>query len=152
MSTPQRSATLAKLTPAQYKNVMDAGQRASDIANVWLVGLGHGAVRDKWLAFKLADGSSDNVLYDSKRDAVRHQHDEKLCAYFSFRNCAGGTNPREMAIFIQFTRDAYDAGFRLPDPDAVHGGPDVLMTARQGDYYRNRFRILDAYRNRKGRG
>jgi hypothetical protein len=143
------TTNLAKLTIAQYKNVMDAGERASDVVNVWLVGLGFDAVRDKFLAFKLADGSTDNVLYDSKRDAVRAQSDERLCAYFAFRNCAGGTNPREMAIFMQWHRDAYDAGHRLPDPDAVNGGPEALITARQGDYYRNKFRVLDHYHGRR---
>jgi hypothetical protein len=118
------------------KALADAGKRASDAANLHLTLNGYAAIQNKWIAFKLIDGTSDGVLYDSKRDAVRHQFDERLCAFFAFKNCAGGTTPREMAIFLTFCRDAYDAGFRLPDPDSQTGGPDVLMTAAQGDYYK----------------
>lgn len=122
-------------------DLVDAGKRASDIVNLHLTfGLWEELQR-KWLAFKLADGSSDGVLYDSKQDAVRHQIDERLCAYVAFRNLgAGGSTPRDMSIFLQFSRDAYDAGFRLPDPDAADGGRDVLMTAAQHDYYTNTIR------------
>jgi hypothetical protein len=118
------------------KALADAGKRASDLANLYITFMPWEELRTKWMAIRLIDGSSDAVLYDSKRDAVKHQIDERLCAYFAFRNCGGGTNPRDMAVFLTFARDAYDAGFRLPDPDAADGGPDVLMTAAQRDYYR----------------
>jgi hypothetical protein len=47
----------------------------------------------------------------------------------------GGASPREMEIFLKWNRDAYQAGFRLPDPMDVGGGPDVLMTAGRYDQY-----------------
>jgi hypothetical protein len=28
---------------------------------------------------------------------------------------------------LAYHRGAYDAGFRLPDPDALHGGRDLIM-------------------------
>jgi len=42
-----------------------------------------------------------------------------------------------MELFLKFNRDAYDAGFRLPDPDDQFGGRDVLMTTALRDFYRS---------------
>lgn len=78
----------------------------------------------KWMAFKLQDGRSDNVLYDNKRDAVRHQSDEFLCMYVKL--APGGMNVCEAEAMLKFTRQAYNNGFRLPDPDARSGGPDLI--------------------------
>lgn len=132
MFARRKPTMVERITP----ELVEAGKRASDMANSFLAWYSPFDIRNKWLAFKLEDGSSDGTLYDSKRDAVRHQSDERRCAYFSFRNCLGGTNAREMAIFILWNRDAYERGFRMPDPDDVHGGKDVLITAAQGDNYR----------------
>ena len=115
----------------------DDAKRASDIVNSYLSFIPFDELKNKWLAIRLSDGGYDGNLYDSKADAVRHQSDEFLCAYVCFRNLIGGATPREMEIFLRFNRDAYDAGFRLPDPDARSGGPDVLATTAQLDYYRN---------------
>lgn len=124
----------------QYKELIDAGKRASDIANLYITFMDQWELRSKWLAFRLNDGSSDGVLYDTRKDAVKHQFDERRCAYFSFRNCLGGTNARDMAIFLNFCREAYDAGFRLIDPDDASGGREILPTYDVGDYQRNLMR------------
>jgi hypothetical protein len=107
----------------------------SDALNMYINGLRKHLweLRNKWMAFSLADGSSDGQLYDSKRDAVRHQSNEFQCAYISFRNLLGGATPHECVRVLNFTRDAYDAGFRLTDPDDIDGGPDVAPTAAQMD-------------------
>lgn len=127
---------LPGLQPARIDpDVLEAGKRASDVANMHLQFAVWDDIRTKWIAFNLGDGRSDGVLYDSKKDAVKHQFHEQLCAYFAFKNCPNGTNARDMAIFIQFTRDAYKAGFRLSDPENQFGGKDVAMTAGQYDYY-----------------
>lgn len=101
----------------------------SDALNMYRVNMPWEMVRDKWMAFKLSDGTSDGVLYDSKRDAVRHQFNEFMCCYIAFVNLMGGATAQGCAVFLNFTRDAYDAGFRLPDPDDVNGGRDVAPTA-----------------------
>lgn len=124
----------------QYKELIDAGKRASDVANMYIHFMDQWELRTKWLAFRLQDGSSDGVIYDSRKDAVKHQFDERRCAYFSFRNCLGGTNARDMAIFLNFCREAYDAGFRLIDPDYINGGPEILPTANVGDYQKTLMR------------
>jgi len=105
----------------------DAAKRASDIINGYRAFVPWDELIHKVVAIRLSDGGSDGVLYDSKRDAVRHQLDEFLCAYVHLRNLVGGASPREMEIFLKWNRDAYDAGFRLPDPDDVKGGPELIM-------------------------
>jgi len=77
----------------------------------------------KWMAFKLEDGSTDHEVYPRKQDAVRH-NDE-------FRHCfiklhPGGMGICEAQIMLTFHRNAYDAGFRLSDPDARNGGRDIV--------------------------
>lgn len=118
--------------------LMECGRRASDTVNTYLAHRTFDELRHKWIAFQLSDGSSDGTLYDSKRDAVRHQRNEFQCAYVAFLNLQGGATPKDMAIFLQFNRDAYDAGFRLPDPDDVNGGPDLAPTSPRMDYMKSR--------------
>lgn len=126
-------------------DIIDAGKRASDTVNELITHHGWSNLSRKCIAFRLADGSYDGTLYDGKQAAVRHQRDQYKCAYFFFRNCAGGTTPRDMAIYLQFNRDAYTAGFRMPDPDDIGGGPDLLMTAKQGAHYRERYEDTQAH-------
>lgn len=119
------------------KDDWNAGKRMSDVVNTLRSGLPWDELQWKWVAFALSDGKWDGVVYDSKRDAVRGQLHEYQCVYISFRNLIGGATPEGMAIFLNFTRDAYDAGFRLPDPDDVNGGRDVIPTAARIDSIRN---------------
>lgn len=101
----------------------DAAKRVSDAVNLHFAALGFDSAR-KWIAVRLHDGSGGEQLYDSKRDAIRHQLDEFLCAYI----CLTGTpmSVCEAEIFMMTNRKAYDAGFRLADPDAKSGGPDLI--------------------------
>jgi len=117
-------------------------------------------IRDKWVAIRLSDGGSDGVLYDTKRDAVSHQLDEFQCAYISFRNIVAGMAPYEAELFLNFVRRAYDAGFRLPDPDAQTGGGDLFLSTQGYDNLRrlhvSEFQVsgavlLDAYRHFHGK-
>lgn len=81
-----------------------------------------------YVAIKLSDGSTDKRMYDTKQACVRAQLHEYLCAYFSFRTAPQGfSSPRDAGIFLAFHRAAYDNGWRLPDPDAIDGGPDIIM-------------------------
>jgi len=108
--------------------VTDAGRRAFDQVNmhVWCTPWEQ-RIRS-WVALRLADGGSDGTLYESRLAAVRHQSDERLCAYFSYRGAPNGFASRKDAqLFLDYHRMAYDAGFRLPDPDAPDGGPDLIM-------------------------
>jgi hypothetical protein len=71
----------------------------------------------KFLAIKLYNGKSDGHVYDSKKEAVRFQLHEQLCCYVMVP--PGGMTPAEAEIYLDFNRRAYDAGFRLADPDEV---------------------------------
>ncbi|SRR5260221_2489235 len=109
-------------------HVGDSAKRSYDIVRSYATFVDKDELRGKWVALRLADGSSDGTLYDSKRDAVRHQLDEQICAYFSYRNSINGfQNVKDAAVWLEFHRMAYDSGFRLIDPDDASGGKDVIM-------------------------
>jgi hypothetical protein len=108
----------------------DAARRASDAVNLHYSALGTGAI-GKWVSVRLADGSSDGALYDRKVDAVRHQPDEKLCAYICISPAA--MNVCRAESFLKMSRMAYEAGFRIADPDARHGGVDLIPRLTQED-------------------
>lgn len=113
--------------------VSDAAKRACGIVNEYLAHKTWDELKHKFVAIRLSDGSSDGNLYDSKRDAVRHQLHETQCAYISFRHILGGVSAYEMQKFLEFNRMAYDRGFRLTDPDHRTGGPDIFMPVAQHD-------------------
>lgn len=75
----------------------------------------------RWIAVRLADGTSDGVVYDHRREAVAHQLHESLCAYVQI-------NPKTMSVqeaasVLKFYRFAYDSGHRVVDPE----GPELIM-------------------------
>lgn len=120
-------------------DVVDAGKRAADALNLHLMFGDPFRLRTQWMAVNLSDGRSDGVLYDSRRDAVKHQYHEQQCCYVSFANLSpGAVNAKEMSVFIQFNRDAYKAGMRMVDPDHANGGIDPLLTTGHKDYYMGR--------------
>lgn len=103
----------------EHRQASEAGKRMADIVNGKLAAHPFDELKSSWMAFKLFDGSSDGNLYDSKADAVRHQLDEFSCAYMCLRNLLGGVTARDATLFIEFNRRAYDAGFRMSDPQDI---------------------------------
>lgn len=111
--------------PNRHTGHTDAAKRISDatilhsIANGW-------DVNKYWVAFRLEDGRSpdNNTLYDSKRDAVRHQMDEFLCLYVKLQY--GGFNVCQAEAYLKIHRQAYLNGYRLADPDHRKGGRDII--------------------------
>jgi hypothetical protein len=109
-------------------HVGDSAKRAYDIVRAYVHFVEYSERIGKWVALRLEDGGSDGVLYDSKRDAIRHQAHEQLCAYFSYRGAPNGfANVRDTAAWMAYHRHAYDRGARLPDPDDAGGGPELIM-------------------------
>lgn len=94
----------------------DDARRCSDAIRLHIVGGSAG----KWAAIRLRDGSSDGVAYDTRRDAIRHQLHESLCAYVKIP--ADDMPVEHAARFLVLNRKIYDAGMRLTDPD----GPEVI--------------------------
>lgn len=111
----------------------DGARRCSDSVNTHYVALGFDAIR-KWVAVRLSDGGSDGVLYDTKRDAVRHQLFEQQCAYVCIS--PGGMNPCQAESYLATMRKYYDAGWRLPDPNDEHGGREPIRRLTAEDQAR----------------
>jgi hypothetical protein len=108
----------------------DAARHCSDAVNLHVSALGWDAVK-KWVAVRLSDGKSDGVLYDSKRAAIQHQYHEQQCAYVCI--VPGGMNPCAAESYMRMSRMAYDAGATWIDPDAAHGGLDVIKRLTRRD-------------------
>lgn len=109
----------------------DAAKRVADTWNLHRIGDSNAAVR-KWFAARMDDGTSDHVLYDSKQDAVRHQHhDEQFYAYL--RIMPFTLTPCESEVYLVGARKLYDAGMRMADPDDVNGGKDVIKRSTWDD-------------------
>lgn len=138
---PNLSALGVPYSKALTYELVESGKRISDAINQKIADHGWWEIRSKFMAFQIQDGTTDGVLYDTKRDAVRHQRNEFQAAYLCMRGLAHGANPRECAVMLKFHRDMYDRGFRMPDPDAVNGGRDVVMQAWMRDAYKRRMGI-----------
>lgn len=68
-----------------------------------------------WMAFRLSDGGSDEMVYETRRDAIRHQLHEQQCCYVKIpRDNMPGKAARSL---LRSTRMLYEAGYRFSDPD-----------------------------------
>src|SRR5258707_15765618 len=96
--------------PARGRGHTDGAKRISDACNMHWIAQGWDSTK-YWCAFKLEDGRTpdNNTLYDSKRDAVRHQTDEFLCLYVKLH--PGGMNVCEAEAILKVHRQAYLNGY-----------------------------------------
>jgi hypothetical protein len=110
--------------PARGRGHSDEAKRISDATTLqWVAGKWDTVGR--FMSFKLEDGRSDNTLYDSYRDAVRHAgHNEML--YMFVKLHPGGMNVCEAEAMLKFNRQAHSNGFRMPDPDHREGGHTLI--------------------------
>jgi hypothetical protein len=103
--------------PNRGKLHSDAAKRVSDAYRLHTSALG-AAAAGRWIAVALADGSSDGALYDTKTDAVRHQHGhETRFAYVAIGPWDMDTCEAEE--YLVAVRLWYDAGIPLTDPREV---------------------------------
>lgn len=116
----------------------EAAKRATDAINLHWHAIGYDCV-DKYVAVKLADGSSDGVLYETYQDAQRHQFDERLCAYIRLHPQL--IDVCEAEIMLETNRRAYDAGGHLIDPDAPGGGKTAITPVRFEDRLRKLYTL-----------
>jgi len=104
-------------------------------------------LRTKWIAIRLQDGGSDGNLYDSREDAIKHQLDERFCAYVCMGAMISGAKPLDCAIYLEVHRQAYDGGMRLHEPEA----PQVIMPTSVYDRMTSRVRYGESnFRNSVG--
>jgi hypothetical protein len=89
----------------------DAAHRCSDIiTEAALAGF-----TGWWIAIRMSDGGWDKSLYETRRVAIEHQFYEQFCCYVCVP--PGGMTPKEAQNFLDYNRNLYDAGFRMPDPE-----------------------------------
>jgi hypothetical protein len=102
----------------------DAAKRVSDGYRLHKMAAGHAAA-GRWMAVALADGASDGVLYDSKRDAVRHQHHNEL--WYAFLPITpGDVSVCEAETYLEVNRMLSRKNIVMTDPDHASGGPEVI--------------------------
>ena len=111
----------------------DAAARLCDTVNNLGTHKTYEELVNGWIAVRLSDGTWDGVLYDTRHAAVSHQSNEFLCAYLSTRSAQSGMTIKDAHTFLAFHRAAYDAGFRLPDPDHKNGGRELIVPATKQD-------------------
>lgn len=99
----------------------DAARRCADAVNNHLLAQGDSVV-GRWVAVRLSDGGTDDVLYDTKKAAVKHQIHETQCAYICIP--PGGMQVNEALSYLRTNRQLYAANMRLIDPDK-HVVPNV---------------------------
>jgi len=119
----------------------DAAKRMCNIVNGIVTFTPLWELRTKWLAIRLQDGGYDGVLYDSREDAIRHQIDERFCAYVCMGTMLAGAKELDCAIYLEFHRQAYDANMRLHEPEA----PQIIMPTSVYDRITRRVRNGAAY-------
>jgi hypothetical protein len=91
----------------------DAAKRVSDTYSLHRIADPYGNI-GSWIACALSDGYSDMVLYDSKRDAIRHQHHQEN--YYTFIQIVPSMmTPCEAEVMLKVARMAYDKGMRVSD-------------------------------------
>lgn len=103
----------------------DAAKRISDTYRLHRAAQGRAAI-GRFFACALADGATDGVLYDTKRDAVRHQHhNEQLFIFLAVGPY--DLSPCEAEELLHIQRLYYDRGIRWPDPEHARGGREVVQ-------------------------
>jgi hypothetical protein len=115
------------------KGHSDAAKRMADTITLHWVAIGWESAR-KWMAFRLADGRSDDMLYPSKVDAITHQKGNYYdCMYLCMS--PGGMSACEAEVMLKLHRRARARNFPNVEVDSVSGGPDIIprigITERQ---------------------
>lgn len=89
----------------------DFAKRAYDIMNLHVIGKGDSSW-GKWVAFRLSDGGSDNVLYDTREQAIAFQLHPLQCCYLVIP--PSGFTLAELREFLTLSRSLSDKGARIP--------------------------------------
>jgi len=117
--------------PSRSWGHSDASMRVSDEYRLHRMADPSGSM-GRWIACRLSDGSSDHVLYDSKRDAVTHMHHNEQW-YMFVQIGPHDMSPCAAEAFIRVKRTLDNAGIKLTDPDHRNGGMDVIPRIARED-------------------
>jgi hypothetical protein len=134
---------IGSLLTAKQEDI-DSAKRISDTVNDLCLRLDFDERRRSWLAFSLQEGKWDGNVYPTRRDAVRHQSNEFYAIYISMNQSMGGMDTNAAYVVLMYHRLAYNAGFRLPDPDHKAGGKHLVMPLPKEDIVGQLGAMLDA--------
>jgi hypothetical protein len=81
-----------------------------------------------WMAFALADGATDHIIYPSRQDAIAHMSDEHRYFYVCLRSCPTGMPVKDAQLLLDVHREAADAGLGFTEPQA----PQIIMPVSRG--------------------
>jgi hypothetical protein len=96
--------------------ITDAAKRMADAVGLAVVFHAEEVWHSGWMAFALADGSTDHVIYPSKSAAIQHMSNEFLYAYLNMRKCIGGMPVKDAQLWLDLHRHIYDAGGQMTNP------------------------------------
>lgn len=109
----------------------DAAKRTSDAYRLHRLADPYGSV-GHWFACRLTDGVTDQTLYDSKSDCIRHQHHNEQ--YYAFVQIVpSDMTPCDAETFLRVQRRLYEKGIRQADPDAKGGGKVMIPRLTRED-------------------
>lgn len=119
----------------------DAAKRMSDHYNLHIAA---GAIMGWWVAFALNDGATDGDVYQTKAEAVFHQHHNEW--WFTFVKIGGGVMTVCQAESLLYM-GRMQAKLRLADrDDRQHGGYEVISRITIEDHWRQ----MEALRTGRG--
>jgi hypothetical protein len=102
----------------------DAAKRVYDTYSLHKMAAGAGAL-GRWIACALADGTSDNTLYDDRGAAVRHQHhNEDRYVFIPIR--PGSFTPCEAQILLTHSRMLAGVQKQMLDRNHRAGGRQII--------------------------
>jgi hypothetical protein len=96
--------------PHIFRQPSAAAKRCSDAVSLAAIAGASGM----WVAVRLADGSTDGNVYDSREAAIRHQ--KGLAAFVPAQVQPGGMQHPEAEAFLDYWRRLSDANVRDDDP------------------------------------
>jgi hypothetical protein len=112
----------------------DAAQRISDTYALHRLADPIGTL-GKWFGVALVDGTSDGVLYDTRRDCVIHQkHNESYYAYICI--VPSYLCVCDAEIFLNIQRQFFDKGIRMNDREHRAGGLAMIPRVTHEDQMR----------------
>jgi hypothetical protein len=108
--------------------ITDAAKRIHDALQLAVVFSPWEVRQTGWMAFALQDGSTDHVIYPSRKDAIAHVSDEYRYFFVSLRSCPVGMPERDAQLVLEMHREASDAGLGFTEPQA----PQIIMPIARG--------------------
>lgn len=94
----------------------DAARRAADVMRLHQVALSSDELMaGRYVALRLSDGGSDNIVYETRAAAITHQLHETMCLYM--RIPLTPISDAELDTLLWYARRKYDSGHR-ESPDS----------------------------------